>query len=141
MKLSEKSRKLLRAVYRGLGAAGISVTLGACPFPFVAMYGPPSCCEAECVILTGQVRSNTGQPLSGISVWINDGRDWNTVTNSDGYFFIHLDEGQSEFTVVFTDIDGEANGLFKQLTMNITREAAAAGPITVELEAVEGTAD
>jgi len=104
MKLSKKSRRLLRAVCRGLGAAAVPLTLGGCPF-LAAMYGPPPpCCETGCVFIRGRVVSkSSGRPISGIAVWIDDGTSWiSDMTDSEGGFHIHLPE-QHDFTIVFTD--------------------------------------
>jgi len=140
MKLSKKSRKLLRVICRGLGAVTVPLTLGACPFPFAAMYGPPPpCCQTGCVFISGRVVSkNTGQPISGIAIWIDDGTSWISMTDSDGGFYIHLPE-QYDYTIVFTDVDGTANGLFRQHTINMTRAETEAldGPMLIELEEVE----
>lgn len=146
IKLSKKTRRLLRAVYRGLGITATSLALNACDAAFIqgpCMYGPPPpprpCCQAECIYIVGQVRAkNTGQPIPGIFIRVYDGTSWVSWASSDseGNFSIDLPK-RDEFTLVFADMDGTENGLFARRTISMTWAEAEAieGLMIVELEA------
>jgi len=143
IKLTEKSRKILRAIYRGIGVSAVSLTLGACPMimygPGPDMYGmPPDRIEYE-VLLTGQVISKkTGEPIRGIAIY-TDYAKYNYLYQTDnfGEFYFYA-EKKDNYTIIFTDIDGEANGgRFKQFELKLTQEEAQAlrnNPIIIELE-------
>jgi len=152
IKLSEKSRRLcrkvLRAIYSGLGATAVSSFLfPACnwlPAPEYGtppMYGPPPPYQKEHLVIRGQVKSQkTGAPISGIGIWIKDiTSSYANLTDTGGNFYIYAPK-QDNYTVVFTDIDGENGGLFKTHTVNLTMaecEALAESPLTIELEEVD----
>jgi hypothetical protein len=145
LKLSEKSRKLLKAIYRGLGATTISLAVSACCIERIPgngpnMYGPGPDCFLEDVFVIGQIISKeTGEPVSGIGIWIKDVTiSHAVVTNSNGEFSFWLPK-QDYHTVVFTDINGEEDGLFKQHTINWTWEEVKAlegKPLIVKMEEV-----
>ena len=143
IKLSEKNRRLLRMIYRGLGVTAVSFLLPACPPPeYTAMYGmPPSPYEREDILLQGQVKSKkTGELIPRIGIWIKDiTTSWVDLTSSDGSFYIYVPK-QDNYTIVFTDIDGSENGgPFKQYTVNLTREECEASkdkPLVIALEEV-----
>ena len=151
IKLSEKGRKILRAVYRGVGTAAVSVAFGACNWlygipPRGGAYGmppeygmPPY--EQEDIYLRGIVKSKkTGSPIINISVWIKDVTNYYTITTwTNGSFDIYLPK-MDNYTIIFTDIDGDENGSYKQLTINLTKEEVEALPestLIVELEEIE----
>jgi len=151
-KLSEKSRRLcrrvLRKIYSGLGATAVSFLFPACdwilPAPeygMPAMYGMPPY-YSEDLLIKGQVKSKkTGEPIPGIGIWIKDITSYSVIlTGIDGSFYIYVPK-QDNYTVVFTDIDGENGGLFNQYTVNLTMaecEALAESPLIIELEEVDG---
>jgi len=150
MKLSEKGRKILRAVYGGLGTAAVSLTFGACNWVTMpAMYGthpdeygmPPY--YEEDFLIQGIIKSKkTGEALYGISVWINEiSNYYPLISFSDGRFETYAPLPiKDNYTFIFTDIDGKKNGSFKQLTINLTKEeveALSESPLIVELEEIE----
>ena len=150
MNLSEKSRRLLRAIYRGLGVTAAALLFQACngngSDEYYNMYGPPPAPEygmppyyMEDLFVNGFVKSKkTGEPIRGIGVWIKDVTFHSAyLTDFDGRFSIYVPK-MDNYTVVFTDIDGGENGgSFKQYTINLTMEeckALAESPLIVELE-------
>jgi len=138
IKLSGKSRRVLRAIYRGLGATAISLAFQACESPLA--YGmPPDLpnIEREEVVVRGCVKSKkTGVPIRDICIWIK-GRNYTSSTYSSGNFSLYLPK-QDAYTIVFTDIDGDENGLYKRLTVNLTREEIEAlDELIIELEEVD----
>ena len=140
---------MLRAVYRGLGAGAAALTLNACDLSFVtteipAMYGPgpDRPYETEELYLRGYVKSKkTNERITGISIWIKGVTSYyNESTYMDGRFSFYLPK-MDNYTIIFTDIDGDENGKFKQLTLNLTREEAEEvedlGEWIIALEEVE----
>jgi len=144
IRLSEKSRRVFRAVYRGLGVTAISLVFQACYGPvqdYYAMYGMPPDIQYEELYIRGYVKSKkTGEPISGISIWIKDITvNYNYSTYDMGRFSFYLPK-QDEYTIVFTDVDGSENSLFKQYTITLTKEAveaSSATPLIIELEEVD----
>jgi hypothetical protein len=145
MKLSEKSRKVLRAIYRGLGVTAASFAVFACR-GYYAMYGPPPAPEygmppyyTENLLVRGSVKSKkTSQPIPGIAIWVKDVTVYSAImTDLDGSFYFYVPK-QDNYTIVVSDVDGGENGgLFKQSTINLTRkqcEALAESPLVIELE-------
>jgi len=110
IKLSEKSRRVLRAVYRGLGVTAVS-------FVFQACYGPVA---GDAVTICGTVQSKKDNAfIPGIKVSAADD-DFYDLTNSNGAFNMLLLR-QDKYTVTFEDVDGPQNGgSFKQHTVNIS---------------------
>ena len=149
IKLSEKSRKVLRTIYRGLGVAAASfAAFQACKGSeeYYNMYGMPPAPEygmppylTENLLVRGTVKSKTtGKPIPGIAIWIKDVTIYSALmTDIDGTFYYYVPK-QDNYTIVFSDVDGGENGgLFKQRTINLTREqceALAESPLIVELD-------
>jgi putative lipoprotein (rSAM/lipoprotein system) len=148
VKLSEKSRKLLRVIYRGLGVAAAALLFQACgeSDEYRNMYGPPPVPEygmppyyMEDLYVRGIVKSKmTSEPIRGISIWIKDVTYHSAyMTDFDGRFNVYVPK-MDNYTIVFTDIDGGENGgLFKQRTINLTMEqceALAESPLVIEME-------
>jgi len=144
LKLTEKSRKILKSIFRGVGAVTFSLAVSTCWWPTYdppAMYGPgpdfPY--EDEAFILGKIVSKKTGLPVQGVGIWVKDvTSSYAYIAGSTGEFHIWLPK-QDSHTIVFTDIDGEENGLFKQLTLNWTWEyiKGIENPYTIEMEEVE----
>jgi len=145
MKLSEKSRKVLRTIYRGLGVTAASFAVFACK-EYYNMYGPPPAPEygmppyyTENLLVRGSVKSKkTSQPIPGIAIWVKDVTVYSAImTDLDGSFYFYVPK-QDNYTIVVSDVDGGENGgLFKQSTINLTRkqcEALAESPLVIELE-------
>jgi len=147
MKLSEKSRKVLRAIYRGLGAAAAALLFQACESDtYYVMYGPAPAPEygmppylTENLLIRGSVKSKTtSKPIPGIAIWIKDVTVYSTImTDMEGSFYIYVPK-QNNYTIVVSDVDGGENGgVFKQRTINLTMkqcEALAESPLVIELE-------
>jgi len=145
IKLTEKSRKILRAIYRGIGTATVVLSIGACPFmacmygpePDAKMYGmPPD--EREDVRIQGQVKNKaTGDPIIGIAVYMQN-VNYHTTTGYNGYFAFYVPKKNGIYKLIFTDIDGEANGgRFKQREIELTQDEVDAlkdNPLIIELE-------
>jgi len=127
IRFSKKARRALRRIYGGVGAAIAAVTFGACDLslhsPGYAAYGPRPPChvheETGCVFISGRVvAKGTGRPITGIAVWVDDETSRLSLTRWDGYFSFHL-QRQESYTLVFTDIDADENGLFAQKTVKL----------------------
>ena len=149
IKLSEKGRKILRAIYRGVGTAAVSLAFGACNWLMMPMmygmpveYGMPPYYEED-YLIQGIIKSKkTGEPIYGISVWINEVSNYSPlISYSEGSFYAYAPMPiKDNYTIIFTDIDGERNGSYKQLTINLTKEeveALSESPLIVELEEIE----
>ena len=112
-KLSEKYRKGLRKIFRGLG-------LGAAAFIFQACYGmPPD--WGDDIIIIGNVRSrDTDSLIPEIEVSVQAKTVITEKTNKDGYFNLRV-PGQDYYTIQFKDTDGYENGgYFKTEKITIT---------------------
>ena len=144
IKLSDKSRKILRAIYRGLGVTAITLAVNSCeiipPYQSWDEYGPGPDINREEILIRGQVKSKrTGEMIKGIAMYIEGIYNYpSMIYTGDFYFFVPV---RNNYTIIFTDIDGEANGgKFKQYTLNLTREEAEAirdNPLIIELEEEE----
>ncbi|MCL2270992.1 MAG: hypothetical protein FWC24_06580 [Treponema sp.] len=150
-KLSEKSRKALRVIYRGVGSVTAASFLFACNGIFRTnypdMYGmpypeygvkPPDCCAEE-ITLQGQVIC-AGKPISGIGIWIKGitATPYISLTDSNGEFYFYLPK-QETYTIVFSDVDGDENGQFKPFTKEFTIDdinALAGSPLIIELDMI-----
>jgi len=151
-KLSKKARRVLRKIYSGLGAAVLSLLFPGCDMTFTKSapveYGMPPDTPPfyeENLLFRGRVKSKkTGEPISGISIWIKDITSYSArLTDTDGSFYFWIRK-QDNYTVVFTDVDGENGGLFKQHTINLTQEECEAlteSPLLIELEELDEEAD
>ena len=145
-KLTETSRKFLRMVFLGVGTAIASLSFTACPPVYIGNGGwgeygmPPD--EREEIFIRGQVKcKKTDMPLRGIAIYIKALNYNNTyITHSTGDFYIWA-ELRDNYTIMFTDIDGEENGgRYRQKTIQLTKEEAEAlyeNPLIVELELEE----
>lgn len=143
IRLSEKSRRILRALYSGLGAAALSMTVNSCGQLYIeeaSAYGMPPPRVREEIKICGEVRAKkTGEPVRNIAVYIKETNSIVT-TSYGGIFYIYASKRDS-YTVIFTDIDAEENGgRFKQQIITLTKkeaEALAENPLIIELEPEE----
>ena len=148
IRLSGKSRRVLRAIYRGLGVTAVSLIFQACYGPLIpeepyAMYGMPPGYKEQ-LYIRGQVKSKkTGEPIKGIRIWlkgVTSDYSYSTSTYSDGDFSFYLRE-KDDYIIIFTDIDGVYNGgSYKQHTINLTKEEAEAldeNGLIIELEEID----
>jgi putative lipoprotein (rSAM/lipoprotein system) len=117
-KLSEKSRRVLRRIYLGLGAATVSLLFQACygmPIDTPAEYGMP---HDRYVSISGVVRSKANAPIRGIKVSVKDSSSPH-FTDTGGNFSIYMPQ-QESYKLKFEDIDGPENGgYFKTLKKKI----------------------
>ena len=103
---TQKTRKLLRAIYMTVGAGVVSLVFQAC-------YGvPPAVINGE--VLDG----NTKKPIPGIKVSPEDSGDYHEITDSNGKFSMYL--YNSTIVLIFEDIDGPLNGSYQQKTVKFS---------------------
>jgi len=121
IKLSDKSRRVLRRIYQGLGAATISLLFQAC-------YGTPI--DNDSVTIHGKVSSKTDIPIQGIKVSVEHFSS--ELTNENGNFNIYV-YGQTSYDLQFEDIDGTSNGSYKTLKKTINLSDADS-PVNVQLD-------
>jgi len=142
IKLTEKSRKILRAIYSGIGAATVALSISACPW-MAPMYGPPDMYGMppdikQDIQIAGQVlNKETREPIIGIEVHMQN-INYRTKTGINGVFQFYVPKLQVPYKLIFTDVDEDLNGgKFKQLIIELTQEEADAlrdNPIIIELE-------
>jgi len=144
IKLSEETRKVFRAIFRGVGTVTASLSLGACPYIYnihpetPSMYGPGPDIIREEIFIQGQVKNKqTGDFINNITVYIeSENFNYTSQTYYEGNFYFYVPVNDS-YTIIFTDIDGDKNGKYKQLERNITKEEAQTlheTPLVIELE-------
>ena len=121
-KLSDKSRRVLRRIYQGLGAATISLLFNCC-------YGTPQ----DNVTISGTVSSKADIPIPGIKVSVENFSS--DLTNENGNFNIYV-YGQTSYDLQFEDIDGSENGSYKPLKKTISLSEADS-PVNVKLDLYE----
>ena len=150
-KLTEKSRRLLRIIFKGLGVTAAAFTIHNCDVyyydtpeygvPVPPEYGVPPCYRED-ILIQGCVKSKkTDEPVFGISIWIKDITAVSAyLTDEEGKFYIYVPK-QDSYTIVFTDVDGiENGGLYGQHTITITGEEAKKlknTPLVIELDEIE----
>ncbi|GBU27412.1 hypothetical protein R84B8_00942 [Treponema sp. R8-4-B8] len=110
VKLSEKSRRVLRRIYQGLGAATVSILFQAC-------YGMPMDNDNN-VYISGAVSSKTNNPIQGIKVSVTN-LSPDRYTNEEGIFNLFAPRLES-YELRFEDVDGADNGSYKTLKKTIT---------------------
>ena len=122
-KLSEKTRKFLRAIYMGLGAGAVALMFQACYGPAPAYGMPPG---GDDLNITGKVVSMADKPIFGIDVSWEDEESFYTRTGINGDFYLSIPREyvkQDAFVIVFKDVDGIYNdGLFKTVKKTVTRQ-------------------
>ena len=107
---SNKGRKILRNIFRGLGVSAVALFFQAC-------YGMPPDLE-NYVTISGVVISESERtPIQGIKVSGN-GLYAYCYTNANGTFNIHAPM-QDVYNIDFEDVDGPLNGSFKPLSKEI----------------------
>lgn len=129
--LSDKARRGLRKVFRGLGAAAVSLVFQAC-------YGPPmdTVGAEDDAAIRGVVKSRiTNQAIPNIKVSVNGVSSFD-LTDSRGGFYLYVPK-EERYVLTFADIDGTDNGgLFKTETREVTLADTNAGlDITLEEDA------
>jgi hypothetical protein len=146
IKLTETSRRILKAIYRGLGVTAISTMFGACIIdPFVitepAMYGMPPDYREEFTIQGKVISKETGKPIQGIAILLKDINNYPCYSQYDGTFSVYYYDYdvKDNYTLIITDVDTDYNGgSFKQQIITLTREECEASsyekPFIIELE-------
>ena len=132
VKLSERSRRVLRKIYQGLGATTISLLFHACYGMPVdgPMYGPGPDREDD-VSLHGLVHSAENAPIPGIKVSVK-GLDHSILTDIVGTFTITVPK-RDLYLLQFEDIDGPLNGSYKSRE-KMVHLSDIATPLNVKLE-------
>jgi len=128
-KIELKTRKLIRAIFGG-------ISLTAVAFVFQACYGM----EPDCIYdthLSGKVMSKTTNlPIKGIKVSVAGSRSYG-MTDEKGNFDFYTciyDGNANSIPVLFTDIDGEENGSFRNKEIIIDINGQDEVKINVELD-------
>jgi hypothetical protein len=124
--ISERFRKILRAVFRAVSISVVSLVIQACygimyPDEPYAEYGmPPPDYNQETSIRGKVIAKETGDPIFGIRVSVNIGQTeyWDR-TDKYGNFSLWLPV-QDIYELKFEDVDGPYNGgLFKGETYTL----------------------
>ena len=110
-KFSDKARRILRMIYRGLGATAVSLLFQAC-------YGTPLDME---ITLHGEVRSRppADNPIPGIQVSVENFSSQD-LTNEQGKFYVHVPR-QESYKLTFED----SNSSYKTQEETVTPSAAS----------------
>jgi hypothetical protein len=133
MKVFERGRRILRTVLRGMSISVASLILQACygimpPDDSYAEYGmpapaygmPPPYVE-EVSIYGKVVAKETGKPIFGIQVSVEETEYWER-TDKYGYFNFWIPVKEI-YQLKFEDVDGPYNdGLFKTQTWKLTQD-------------------
>jgi hypothetical protein len=138
--VSEKGRKLLRLVYRGLGLGAAALTLNSCFWAEYGMpveYGPGPDYNRD-VIISGVVHDKkTCNPIPDIRVSVKD-LDSRYYTGKDGCFYIYVPE-QESYKLKFVDVSGGKKGSYqiKKMKISLTDVKQGLGAIHLESEGGE----
>jgi len=128
--ITERFRKVLRTVFRGIGVSVISLIIQACygvMYPDEpAAYGMPPPAygplPVEEVSISGKVvAKETGKPIFGIQVSVEE-TELSKRTDENGFFNL-IAPIQELYKLKFEDVDGPYNdGLFKQQIFPLKQE-------------------
>jgi len=141
--ISNRFRKILRTVFRGISLSSVSLILQACfsvaygpPNPSPAAYGPPPPIAQDSISGT-VIAKETGKPIPGIKVSVEE-TDSYKLTDNNGIFDFTV-PGNNYYIIRIEDIDGPANGgLFKKQTI-IVRKDDINKPLSISMDADTGT--
>jgi hypothetical protein len=127
--ITNRFRKILRTVLRGVGVSVVSLILQACygvmypddigkgNGPSGAYGMPPP--ETTTSIYGRVTAKNTGDPIFGIQVSVEE-TEYNKRTDENGWFSFFGIPIQEIYKLKFEDVDGPANGgLFKEQTWTL----------------------
>jgi len=128
LNITERCRKVLRTVFRGIGVSVVSLVLQACygvMYPDEpAAYGmpPPAYGMPPNTYIYGKVTaSNTGDPIFGIKVSSEENDDWE-YTDKYGRFDFQLPVKET-YKLKFEDVDGPYHGgFFKEKSLTLKDE-------------------
>jgi hypothetical protein len=130
MNITNRFRKILRTVFRGIGVSVVSLILQAC---YGVMYPddigtggpggaygmPPP--ETTTSIYGRVTAKNTGDPIFGIKVSVEE-TEYNKKTDENGWFYFLELPIQEKYKLKFEDVDGPYNGgLFKEQTWTLKK--------------------
>jgi len=128
--LTERFRKVLRTVFRGIGVSVISLILQACygimyPDEPGGAYGMPPP-ETTTSIFGKVTASNTGDPIFGIKVSVDETDEeadhWE-YTDKYGRFYFNSIPIKDEYILKLKDVDGPYHGgYFKEKTITLKKE-------------------
>jgi hypothetical protein len=112
-KITNRGRKILSMILRGISVPAASLVLQAC-------YGMP---DEQSLQISAKVRANeTGEPIFGIKVSIDEGTEYWDYTNKGGYFYITVPI-RDDYKIKLEDVDGPYNGgQFKEKTLPLKME-------------------
>jgi len=115
--IADRGRKILSRLFRVISVSAASLILQACygmmPPDEPAMYGmpPPAYGMPPSTSISGKVSSNeTGEPIPGIKVSIDEGTNYWDYTNKDGCFNFWGVPLKDEYKIILEDVDGPAQG-------------------------------
>jgi len=129
--ITDRFRKILRTVFRGIGVSVISLILQACygvmyPDEPGGAYGMPAPAYGpepprEITIYGKVTAKETGEPIFGIQVTVEE-TELLERTGLNGNFYLQVPI-QEVYKIKFEDVDGPYNdGLFKQQTWTLKQE-------------------
>ena len=135
LNITNRFRKILRTVFRGIGVSVVSLILQACYGVIYpddtgngqgGAYGmpPPAYGMPPNTYIFGKVTaSNTGDPIFGIKVSSEENDDWE-YTDKYGKFNFSLPV-QETYKIKFEDVDGPYHGgFFKEKSLTLKDEDA-----------------
>jgi hypothetical protein len=131
--ITNRFRKVLRTVLRGIGVSVVSLILQACygvmyPDEPGGAYGMPAPAygmppNEEVSIFGNVIAKETGKPIFGIQVSVEE-TEVLERTDKNGAFYFQVPL-QEEYKIKFKDVDGPYNdGLFKQQTWTLKKDYA-----------------
>jgi hypothetical protein len=131
MNITNRFRKILRTVFRGIGVSVVSLILQACYGVIYpdddgpgGAYGmpPPAYGMPYDVSINGKVvAKETGNPIFRIQVSVEE-TEYSERTDPNGNFYLYV-PSQKEYKLKFEDVDGPDNGgQFKRQTWTIKYE-------------------
>jgi len=131
MNVTERCRKILSTVFRGIGVSVVSLVIQACygvipPDEPYAEYGMPAPAYGmppyeETSIYGKVVAKETGKPIFGIQVSVEE-TDLQERTDKNGRFSLYAPI-REVYKLKFEDVDGPYNdGLFKEQTWTLKRD-------------------
>ncbi|MBN1949816.1 MAG: radical SAM-associated putative lipoprotein [Bacteroidales bacterium] len=93
-------------------------SLSAVAFTFQACYGMPQD-DWQSVTIQGYVSdSETREPISGIRVAV-DQNGTTAFTDVEGFFMVRA-EPNTNYDIIFSDVDGDENGVYWEKTASLT---------------------
>jgi len=121
IKLSDKSRRVLRKIYKGLAVTVAPLLFQTC---FIETETPveygPGPDIGDDILIHGSVCSAANIPIPGIKVSVGSSAYF---TNEYGNFRIYMPK-QESYELQFEDVDGPENGSYKTQTKTISLDVA-----------------